>query len=431
MLRFLAIAFLLAAILVPSAASAQGTAPASGCRRDCDPLEANDQTIRGAGDPVEVFLYARLDDVLNDGVLSTHPPLPEESIPGGIGRMVMPTVTTDTGLCVEGTQACADMRYGTNRVTLAFTPYPVRVEEGALRSPYADRLGRDLELGTEGPRLFWYMSAQNYASDEAKADVGVLAGLEVRARLVTGLFSDPVTIAESSPVETLARPVMFSVPGQRTVYEFEVPLTQKRPGHPIPKEGAFQLEIEWSQLRAGNLADATQSDWRVHVGPEFKPRLVMTVYEPNKVVNQTTQHFADKYYMRWSVFPAFGDNDVDEASLRLDTIRAPPGAQFAFDHLINKRGTGCFEEPKPIVAVWALDYRNATLPDGVYVVRASILNVQGTYLTTSDFEFKVVGGVPDGRVTFTGEASVPGVGFPTMGALVGLVGFVVSRRRAA
>lgn len=418
------------AVVATPVASAQNAVPVERCERECDPRAANDG-VKGPGHPVEVFFYAHLDELWTRGFLNVQPPTPDESIPAGIGETTLPTLATDTGVCIEGTSTCTDLSFKNNQVTLEFTPGPAyRTDEG-WRAIRGRGLGYDIELTQESPRLYWYMSAQNAVVDKTRQYGGVAPALDVHAKLVQGTFGDGVTISESVPTPTLSRPTLVTTPGSRNVYEFEVPLHYTTYGLRIPQEEAFRLEVRWSQVKVGHVVEATQQDWRVHVGPEYQPRLVLPMYDPAQVVNETLTHFGGRYYVQWKVQAALGHYDVDEATLRIDTVGAPNGARFELDHLMLRRPIDCHGEHKPVTATWELDYRNATLPDGSYTLRASVLNLQGTYRVSSDFTFDVVGGVPEGVPVFPGEASVPGLGIPSLATLIGLAAFAVSRRRAA
>src|SRR5688572_29833661 len=106
MWRILASVLLVVALL-PSVTSAQSSSAISGCQT-CDPLEANEWQVRGAGQLVNIFLYAHVDRFWN-GVINTEAPGPGERSLDVLGGPVLPALETDAGLYGTTIPTCADV----------------------------------------------------------------------------------------------------------------------------------------------------------------------------------------------------------------------------------------------------------------------------------------------------------------------------------
>ena len=417
----------LLALGLPAGAQA-APEPATACREDCTAAEANDGAVAAGLEPVNVILYAHIDGLFGWGSLNTQMPgLEEEMGDEGFGY-TMPTMTTNTDICGPLPTTCMDMRFSHNEMTLTVGGPTFVAEDGTWSPTWHQDLGAVPELTGDALRLFWYMSADATPTGEG---VGAVADLKLSARLESGWpFDDARLVAESPASSAFTATPIVTLPTGRSVYELSVDLEPvSNAAQQIDKGEHLSLSVKWDQVKVANVAEFVQRDWRVHAGPRFLPRLIVPLYEPVKVVSQDASPYDGKLYFRWSVLPALGDYDVRDESVRMEIVSAPAGARPAIDHINLKRSLNCGASD-PIKSSWSLSYREEPLPDGNYVLRASILNGQGTYVASSLFQFNVTGGVPDGAPVFTGEASVPGPGLPI---LLGIVVLCVAglRRRGA
>jgi hypothetical protein len=412
--------------------------PYEGCASDpawCDPVAANDGTVKAGDEPVRVILYAHFQDLLQRAPLTTQPPDPQRE-PDVQRGFLMPSLYVKDG---AGLPCC--QLFQSNRFLMFSSPGPVEyTEDGAWRVWSTTALAEDLRLSGDTMTGFFYLSPGDNTGPGTDAGIMPAVGVRMTMQIGGGLptESSPVVASGDSGANADggAPVTMVSEPGQDPVYELRVPMQihidtlPAVPDTSQPGERAgFLVEAVVYQVETDQ-AVFTQSQWHLRTGHQWPPRVVMDVHEP--LVGQPLRFVGAGNGMvvaQWDVAGVLGSYDVDPDSFKLE-IRGPTpiGAQLSSVRdlrLIEHAG-----ELKPVMATWELG-SDQRLADGTYVAMASVENQQGTYRAEKNTTFEVRGGAIqlESRTPLAGESVLPGPGLPGLLAAAASALAVAALRR--
>jgi hypothetical protein len=367
-MRRLVVAFFL--LLVVPNVHAQGSVDrVLYCSKDCRPSDVNDPDVNNT--PVNVILYAHIQDALQRAPLNTLPPDPaqEKDVNGGFPT---PTIRLREDV----------VNFENNWFYLYHLPK--FVEYGTSAANQDGPLSYPLELVGKTIKLYWYLSphavpSQNSSSLPARS-LGAMPNVNVYARIDTGRHPFHGSLVAEGRTST---PIMVSLPGEDYAYQFEVPLEIKNAT--VPPDGGFVVSINWYQFQNGE-NQAMQSDWRVRTGIRFAPRLVMPVGNPMKLLETESLFRAGTHYLATGLSPVFGAYDIDPYSLNMTYESGPskvgnPAPLFYFYNPIR---------PQVVKVVWAVPSDGPPLSAGNYTFRLAAMNLQHTYRFQSDVPLSII-----------------------------------------
>lgn len=360
-------------VLLPSVAAQERV---DACSRECRP---QDFDVNGPGAqtdaPVKIILYGHFERLLGGAPINTQPPL--GGIDGDVNEgFLMPRLVTRTGTMVD---------FGFENGEFRLFHLPSRVELGMndqLR--YVTMSGMADDLHVLGPTLngYFYLSPSSVPNAPASPGApGALAEVRLEMSVRAGHEPDGTLLAygEGGDGVLLSTPVSTGAP----VYEFRIPMVVHR------ENWSAQLlsrGLSWFvSIRQADtdLASAGQADWRVRSGPDYPPRIILTVANPLVVAPIQYGGQRNGTILRTAAVSPFGSYDVDASSGRLE-IRGP--GRIGPEHvqlIIARTHLEHGAEFRPVTWLWRIDFRGADAPPGIYTAAFHVRNAQGTYEGTA------------------------------------------------
>ncbi|HEX9816009.1 MAG TPA: hypothetical protein VGB18_03425 [Candidatus Thermoplasmatota archaeon] len=403
---------LLAGLFVPIAASQE---PVDSCSRQCAPqdTDVNDPPIRSEG-PVNVVLYAHMENILSSAPLNVFPPDPEHE-PDLNQGFLMPSVAAPD--CPTG-GACWQLK--TNRFNFDFCPGGIEfMDRGWFLQCHSRATGIPLALHTAPIRVYVYVSAHAVPQQRPSesATVGVIPMLNVDARIVDRqlLAADATPLAVSTTGGT--RVNVVSLPIDDPVYEIHVdlqPVSLEWPAQTFERIRQVQIDLTQVEVVDGG---ATQSEWRWHTGARYPPRVVLPIANPIDLrVEYTLREGA--LYVRGQAHSPLGGYDVNHTSFAIKQIGGPPLPPPRVTKLDYVEPAHHDERADPVEIIWAYNLTSAA--GAAYHFEVSVENQQGTYraVNTTDYALPA----------FEGEA-VPTLAFAMVLATLSVAAFAASTRR--
>jgi hypothetical protein len=378
------------------------------CQEACSVEELSGGQIVEGQQPVWSILYGHVQNQLDLNPLNVQPPDPKHE----------PDRRLNAQLCTETrTNTPSDLHFKNCQLRLFSSPGLVEFEDAQWRIHQEPGIAYPIPLVDDTVRFYVTFSTQ--AASQLP---------QVSARLETGRFPGRgLVIAESRPADAVPRQVIAAGPGDPyDAWEVMVPLRVLR--HQIPADdNGFLLTLQYS-YHEDPLADVGAPGVQLRVGAAFPPRLVYRTVEPLSTIDHEIRRWAGETYFRWSFNAALGAYNVDERRLRISSSDQASLPDEWFEHLILKRSIDHDGRFKPLRSTWKLNHTAHPLPDGEYVVTASVRDLAHSYRLDHSFTFTASNGRPDveGEIEFKGRA-VPAPGVAVLAAL-GLA-FLIGRAK--
>lgn len=403
---------LLASSLAPIVASQR---PVDSCAEQCAPQDpdVNDPPIRSEG-PVNVVLYAHMEDILSPASLNVFPPDLERETDLNRG-FLMPTVAGPS--CPTGS-GCA--QFMANRFSFDFCPGGIEfMEIGWFRQCHSRSTGIPLALHAAPIHAYVYVSAHAVPQQRPSESmtVGVMPMLNVDARIVDrmALATEETPLAMSPTGGT--RVNILSLPIDDPVYEIRVDLQALSLEWPAQTfERLRQVQVDLTQVETAE-GGATQSEWRWHTGARYPPRIILPIANPIDLrVEYTLREGA--LYVRGQAHSPLGGYDINHTSFAIKQVGGPVLPAPRVTKLDYVEPMHHDERADPVEIIWAYNLTSAA--GGAYRFEVAVENQQGTFraVNTTDYALPA----------FEGEA-VPGLVPSMLLTALALVALAVATRR--
>lgn len=321
-------------------------------------------------------------------------------------------------------------------------------------------IARDLRLDTAAPaRLVWYMEGVHGGGPSPLSGPVVLEatlreGVETSVghalmdagRPIAGARTEPALLAgPATPDHPQVRYVPVEQDGEtRHVYEFTLDLPYAEPGRGVQASAAdgFHLRVEASvENPACDEGKVMPGTLALHAGDGHRPRLSLDVLDPLRITHLTPLFLGDGLVVHAGMDSPWGHYDVrgdapEEPPVSL-AIEGPTEARSLALALFSATPARSDHHVRPLEHSWVWPYREDGAADGLYTVRLTVHNDQGTATSTAVATFEVGTGTvvactdgPDGprctESTAPPREESPGAGAPVA---VGLLAVLVALRR--
>ena len=407
-------AILLVPVALPTLPAQQ---PVEKCRTQCDPQasDVNFPPVRSDG-PVNVILYAHVQDIVSEAPLNTIPPGDHE---GDVDQaFIVPVVATPSVPCTVA--GCASFHFKNNLFEWRSCPGAIdfEAEDRWILGCHSGQLDHEIMLAGATIPLYFYVSPDpSWGSTQAR--VGAMPMMGLHGRVYVRTHEGDVVIAQNARPQLMGSSTLVTAPNQPYVYELRADMRIERniiPPDEDAENAGFRVGV-WVYEFTTNDAEVSESA-RVHTGKRFPPRLILPMQIPMHIVDRKASLHEGHLRFEIDVADPLGAYNVDAATAQLSVAGSAPIAGRLVELAYVQRSNDHDGPTRPVRFGFDV-YPPSNVGGDSHSFTFRVRNLQGTFELVDESETTVA--------SIKGSAlSAPGVGAFIMVVLASLA----MRRRA-